>query len=277
MKMIGRAMFAACAVMALASGCAVDVGAGSDTAVEENVAHGEEALCENRDGVNSAMTAIAVAASREMRRWLPSRDFQWNAAAGRLELSANAYPRCPGRTCSNTVALLAMQNAPDNTVTMPGGIMFKASSLRAALKQNWIDQMNSNTVQEPYDLVYTNWEKGSCDVKYFFNVHQQSQDAANIGRTPRVTDAGSLAKLNDNLIFLGYPENKMLNFYVRNGQVSVDPTGGLNEGGTTTSGSCTVACSKFSVSSIAGSCCSCNGATKKFARSSFSAYMYLCQ
>lgn len=271
MNKFSATMFSACAVLALASGCAVEVPS------DEYIAQEEEALCENKDGVNAVMTGLAVSSAREMRRWLPYRDFQWNAGANRLELSPNAAPRCPNRACTNTLALLAIQDAPDGTVKMPGNIAVKGSALKAALKKNWTEQASSSIVQEPYDLVYTNWEKGSCDTKYFFNVHEQAQDAANIGRTPRVTDTPRLNALNDNLVFLGYPENKMLNFYLRNGQVSVDPTGGLNEGGTTTSGSCTVACSKFSVSNIAGSCCSCNGATKKFARSAFSGMMYLCQ
>jgi hypothetical protein len=276
MKTIAAVMFSACAVLALASGCAVEV------PTDEYVASGDDALCENKDGVNAVMTGIAVSAAREMRRWLPYRDFQWNSSTGRLELSANAAPRCPNRSCTNTLALLSLQGAPDNTVKFPGGIYLKASALRAALQQNWTDQNNSGATQEPYDLVYTNWEKGSCDVKYFFNVHQQAQDAANIGTTPRVTDSGALTALNDNLIFLGFPENKMLNFYLRNGQVSIDPTGGLNEGGTTTSGSCTIACTKFSVSNIAGGCCSCLNSSGSyvngsFARSGTNGYMYLCQ
>ena len=272
MKTFAVAMITACATLALASGCVAEV-----PSAEEDVAQGEQALCENKDGVNAVMTGIAVASAREMRRWLPYRDFQWNSSTGRLELSANAAPRCPNRACTNTLALLSLQGAADGTVKFPGNIAFKASSLKAALKQNWTDQTNSGTTQEPYDLVYTNWEKGSCDVKYFFNVHQQAQDAANIGATPRVTDSASLAALNDNLIFLGYPENKMLNFYVRNGQVSVDPTGGLNEGGTTTSGSCTIACAKFSTTNVAGGCCSCNDVNKTFVRSPTSTFMYLCQ
>jgi hypothetical protein len=271
MKTISTAIFSTCALLALASGCTV----GEPS--EEDVAQGDQALCENKDGVNAVMTGIAVAAGNEMHRWLPYRDFQWNSSTGKLELSVNAAPRCPNRACTNTLALLALQDAPANTVKFPGGITLSPSALKAALKTNWTDQANSGATQEPYDLVQTNWEFGSCDVKYFFNVYQQSQAASGIGTTARITDTASLTKLNDNLTFLGYPENKMLNFYLRNGQASIDPTGGLNEGGTTTSGSCTVACSKFSASSLAGQCCSCDGVTKKFARSTFSSYMYLCQ
>jgi hypothetical protein len=69
----------------------------------------------------------------------------------------------------------------------------------------------------------------------------------------------------------------MLNYYMRDGKVSVDPTYGLNEGTTSTAGSCDVACTKFSTSDLSGQCCSCNGATMKFARSAFNASTYLCK
>jgi hypothetical protein len=167
-----------------------------------------------------------------------------------------------------------MQSAPANTVKFPGGIVLNPSSLKTALKTNWADMNNcaaAGTCPQPtYDLVPASWEFGSCDVKYFFNVYEQ-------GTSTKVTDTAKLTNLENNLIFLGYPENKMLNFYIRNGQPSVDPTGGLNEGGTTTSGSCTVACSKFSATNIAGQCCSCDGVNRAFAKSTFSSYMYLCQ
>jgi hypothetical protein len=82
-----------------------------------------------------------------------------------------------------------------------------------------------------------------------------------------ITDTTSLNNLNDNLTFLGYPENRMLNFYLRDGQASVDPTIGLTEGGTTTAGSCTASCSMYSATSATsatGQCCVCDGVTKTF-------------
>src|SRR5687768_2408584 len=65
----------------------------------------EQPLCENIGGTNAVMTGLAVAAGRELGRWLPERDFQWNSSTGRLELSINAEPRCrgmsPTATCGN--------------------------------------------------------------------------------------------------------------------------------------------------------------------------------
>jgi hypothetical protein len=119
-------------------------------------------------------------------------------------------------------------------------------------------------------MAYRYWEFGSCETKYFFDVYQ-----ANWGS--RITDSTEQGRLLDNLVFLGYPDNRMLNLYTRNGQFSIDPTGGLNEGGTTMSGSCSVACTKYSTTNISGQCCSCNGATYTFKRSAFSTSYYQCK
>jgi hypothetical protein len=269
MKKVIGLMVTALGALVMGSACTAEM-----QAAEEEVATDETALCSNSGGVNSVMTALAVAAGKEMRRWLPMRDFRWNYSTNRLELSEHAPPRCADRYCKNTRAVLAMQDAPANTVRFPGNIYLDPVALRNALRNNWNEQVacsnNNSCPQEAYDLQYTNWEWGSCDVKYFFNVYHQ-------GSSTRITDSGRLNGLADNLVFLGYPENRMLNFYIRNGQVSVDPTGGLNDGGTAMSGSCTVACSKFSAWDVSGQCCSCNGSARRYRRSPFSSYMYLCQ
>ena len=106
-------------------------------------------------------------------------------------------------------------------------------------------------------------------MKIFFN-------PLKMGTTTRL-GASDADRLKNKLKFLGYPSNKMLNFYIRNGEVSVDPTYGLNEGATSTAGSCDAACTKFTSSNVSGKCCSCNGATRNFARSKFNGNVYLCQ
>jgi hypothetical protein len=59
--------------------------------------------------------------------------------------------------------------------------------------------------------------------------------------------------------------------------VSIDPTYGLNDVGTTSSGACNSACIKIGVTDVSGQCCSCNGKTKAFRRSTWSPVTYLCQ
>jgi hypothetical protein len=268
-KTIIAAFVSSCTLLALIPGCAVDA-----STAQEDVAQGEEPLCSNDNGVNSVMAALALATGREVRRWLPTHDFQWNSTTGKLELGYYGNGRISNKDTSNVKAILALQDAPAHSVEMPGGIWLDPVALRAALKANWADQVaceaNATCGQEADDLVYTNTEFGSCGVKGFFDVYKGYS-------TTKVTDTASLTKLNDNLTFLGYPENRMLNFYLRNGQVSVDPTVGLNEGATTSSGSCTASCTMYSATSVTGQCCQCDGVTKTFSRSPFSASMYLCR
>lgn len=220
------------------------------------------------------MTAIAVAAGREMGRWLPERDFQWNDSTGMLELSPHAYPRCPNRQCTNTQALLDMQKpAAHGKVTFPGNIKLDSNLLKSKLKSSWKAQKSCNDAGKcnapNHDLRFLYSEKGSCDRKFFFN-------PLKMGTSTRLSQSDA-DKLKNKLRFLGYPENKMLNFYIRNGEVSVDPTYGLNDGASSKVGSCDAACTKVTSSNVSGKCCSCNGSTKKFARSAFNANVYLCQ
>jgi len=84
-------------------------------------------------------------------------------------------------------------------------------------------------------------------------------------------------RLNYQLYFVGYPDNQYLNFRNYGSNVVIDPTIGLTEANTTSSGSCAAVCSKYSTYSLTGQCCSCNGYMKTFSRSPFSADIYLCK
>ena len=64
---------------------------------------------------------------------------------------------------------------------------------------------------------------------------------------------------------------------VSGNQVAIDPTLGLNDTTSTSSGSCGASCLKVSTANVAGQCCSCNGASMKLARSSWSAVTFVCQ
>jgi hypothetical protein len=64
---------------------------------------------------------------------------------------------------------------------------------------------------------------------------------------------------------------------VRDGKVSVDPTYGLNEDASASSGSCDATCTKVTSKDVSGKCCSCNGATRKFVKSAWNAQTFLCQ
>ncbi len=179
-----------------------------------------------------------------------------------------------GGSCSNVQALLDMQKPEAHgKVKFPGGIVLDVPLLKSKLQTAWNDQMSCNSsgacTAPAHDLKYDHVEDGSCDKKYFFAPLKEG--------TTTWLSSTSANELSKKLRFVGYPTNKMLNFYLRDGKVSVDPTYGLNPGTTTTSGSCDAACTKFSTTDVSGRCCSCSGATKKYVRSTFNANTYLCQ
>ncbi|HTV17871.1 MAG TPA: hypothetical protein VMG12_04350 [Polyangiaceae bacterium] len=282
----------------------------------------EQTLCENKGGTNAVMTALAVAAGRELRRWKPETDFKWNTSTGRLELSAAGLARCGaksstcvdtwnpvnstcaqqkswnncnaswmgtqcqatcgqcsassggGGTCANTQALLDMQKPEANgKVRFPGDIVLDVALLKSKLQAAWNDQLSCNSSgacnAPAHDLKYDHVEDGSCDEKYFFAPLKEG--------TSQWLSATSANELSKKLRFVGYPSNKMLNFYLRDGKLSVDPTYGLNPDATASVGSCDAACTKFSSSDVSGNCCSCAGATKRYSRSTFNTNVYLCQ
>src|SRR6185503_4731214 len=101
-----------------------DLGSAEDEG-EVELGKSQQALCQNDGGVNGVLAALAVSSANEMRRWLPTRDFQWNNSTWMLELSSWAFSRCrdaaPG--CPNTQALLAMQQpSASGNVTFPGNV-----------------------------------------------------------------------------------------------------------------------------------------------------------
>jgi hypothetical protein len=59
--------------------------------------------------------------------------------------------------------------------------------------------------------------------------------------------------------------------------VSIDPTYGLDDDGTTSTATCSAACTKMSATSQAGKCCSCSGTTGTYVKSTINANTYLCQ
>jgi hypothetical protein len=250
---------------------------GFEEEMGDEIASLEQPLCENKGGTNAVMTAIAVAAGKELGRWLPERDFQWNSSTGMLELSQHAAPRCrtmsPTQSCTNLLALLAMQRPEAHgKVTFPGNIKLDSNLLKQKLRDGWNSQMSCNSSgacnAPTVDLRFHHVENGSCDKKFFFDPYY-------MGTTNRMSNADQ-DKQKNKLKFVGYPGNKMLNFYLRDGRISVDPTYGLNEGATVTAGSCDTAATKFSTSDLTGRCCNPNGVVKKYVRSTFSTAVYLC-
>jgi hypothetical protein len=254
-------------------------GAGEDAEAEALLlGTSEQALCQNDGGVNGVLAAIAVASANEMRRWLPTRDFQWNSSTGMLELSKYALPRCRDIAatvgCPNTKALLDMQSASANgKVVFPDGVKLNSTLLRQTLKKFWDSQVACNNAGkcpvDYHDLKFHHTENGPCGTRFFY-------DAFEMNTTVPLT-AEHAKRFSNQLLFLGHPSNPFLAFSVEKDRASVDPTYGLTATSTTTSGRCTAACTMVSNSNLSGQCCSCKGSMRRFSAATWNKSTYLCQ
>jgi hypothetical protein len=277
-----------------------DMGSEESASLDGDYSTGSEALmsCSNPDGTNSVMAAFAVAVAQELGRWNASRDFIQNNTSGMSESSGGMQQaiklasgsdangpigksRCSDGRCAKVQALLDMQyDQYNNKVYIQGTgstkVLLSPAALRSRMFAKWNEQKacdqnardgdaNSCT-KEQNVLKYVSSAKGGCDTNFTFSAK---------GTT------GALLKYPNQLkneLRFADPTNPYINFQnLGNGNISIDPTYGLDDDGTNTTGSCTAACTKISLTNYAGACCSCGGATKKFAKSPYNAITYLCQ
>jgi hypothetical protein len=294
MKKISTAILGALGVVAFASACSVE----TMDAPSEEVGTSEEGLmCSNDQAVYSIMASMAVAASNEMKRWLPQRDLFWNTSVtpNRLDVATYGTARCPlnsagVKECKVMKQLLSLQN--DSAAGMQfGGQELAPGVLRSRLKTYWDRQVQcanrpdnlagDDCPVEYHDLSF--WYKTTssvtCNGGFDFWYHSSKQ-----GSNPPVPLAKP-AQLHNMLIWAGGSDNPFLRFNNVNGDVKIDPTGGTAEGSSTTSGSCTVVSynanlnrcgSVYSATSLVGQCCTCNGVNKTFTTANAVDY-YKCQ
>jgi hypothetical protein len=282
----GFAMLGMSAIITALAGCGAggfDAGDETDIASfddEAQVGQLEQDLvsCTNSEGTSSIMAAVAVSAAMELKRWQPTKDFAIGKVdnAEALVLSATGKARCPAGVCMNTQALLDFQKtAADGKVIFPGNVKLSTAALRSRMVAKFRDQLacemqpsnggTTNCPVEEHVLAFQKAEKGGCDTNFFFK-------ASGTNGQPLKYPA----QLKNKLLWADRT-NQYIGFQATGDVVSIDPTYGLNEAGSTTTGSCTAACTKVSASDSVGACCSCNGATKKFAKSAWSTTTYICQ
>jgi hypothetical protein len=230
----------------------------------------EQGLCANVDGVPSAMAALAVATASELKRWQSTTDFE--VRGGFLALTRAGKRRCADGSCLNTAAVLDLQRAPYGQVIL-GDSILDAEVLRAELSQNFAEQQecgepgngSKRCGAERHELNLVSSESGACDTVFTFDATRPN------GKPLREPE-----RLASQLIYAGYPENEYLSFTSTSSTVSIDPTYGLNESGSTSTGACSAACVKISVDDLSGDCCSCGGETRRYQRATFNASTYLC-
>ncbi|HWO09295.1 MAG TPA: RICIN domain-containing protein [Polyangiaceae bacterium] len=127
---------------------------------------------------------------------------------------------------------------------------------------------------EPHKLRFNRQEAGGpCGNYYWYDVTE-----------PNGLVLDDPASTYVQLIFAGGKQtpsgtdlNPFISQKVSGSQVAIDPTLGTYSSGTTAAGSCTPGCLKVTTSNVAGQCCECNGAYKKYVKASWSATTYSCQ
>jgi hypothetical protein len=251
----------------------------------------EQALsCSTPDGTNAVMAALAVATGHELKRWNAALDFEVAGSTIRLTSGTGSdgkprgKSRCSGGVCPRIEALLALQNDNATNVylqaeTSTALTLVNPGALRSRMTAKLWEQSNVNKDAKDGDLNQPPKTAhaltgvgiatiGGCGPHYKFNV---AFDATATNPKPL---PGQLKWT------LGFADqqNGWVDFRdLGNNVVAIDPTYGLNDEDTTSTGSCTVACTKVSTTNVAGACCSCGGVTKTFKKSAFSTTVYLCQ
>ena len=259
---------ASAALAGLASACSVDT-----PGVEEVDSSGsEQAACANPEGTNAMIAALAVAVGQELGRWKVGTDFKiirgtYNqehlqlTPAGLSQCAANKVPGCP-----NVSALLFFQDARyDNYIRFPGNVTLSAWSYAARLTAGYKEQLTceQRAVNKPnnpdacpaeeHKLTLQGVAPGPCDVDFTFKA-----------RTPHGANLKMPQLLKNKLLWAG-KYNPYIAFKSTPDTVTIDPTWDLNQGASTSGGSCVASCQKYDRSkNWTNSCCSCNGKSGKF-------------
>ena len=278
-----------------------DLGGDENASLDESdLGTTDEALmsCSNPDGTNSVMAAFAVAVAQELGRWNASKDFIQNNTSGASEGSYGSQQaiklasgsdangpigksRCADGKCARVQALLDLQyDQANNKVYIQGSgttkVLLSPAALRSRMFAKWNEQKacdqnardgdNNSCTKEQNVLKYVSAAKGGCDTNFTFSVKGTTGLAL---KYPN--------QLKNELRFADQT-NPYINFQnLGNGNISIDPTYGLDEDGSTSTGACTAACTKISRSSVEGACCSCGGVTKAFKKSTYNAITFKCE
>jgi hypothetical protein len=285
------ALLAAASITACSAGDASesDAAQGDTLGSNENLSLGttEQGVmsCANPDGTNAAMAALAVAVAQDLGRWQAVKDF--NVSPGYLVLSsgsdadgAKGKSRCSDGKCARVQAILDMQlDAARGKVWFQGSGTTKVLLDPPALKSRLVAKYNEQVIydsrakdgakdqpaKEQHKLSFVSAAKGGCDTNFTFQATK--------------TNGQPLVYVNQLKYNLGFADirNPYISFTnLGGGKVSIDPTWGLNEDGTSSGGACQAICTKVSLANVAGQCCSCGGVSKSFVKAAWSATTYTC-
>lgn len=304
MKKVSALVIGSLAVTALASGCAVDAVESEDlVGTEEQQAQ----VCSNDQATNAILASMAVAMGREVRRWQPKTDLQFNYGTGMLELSATGKGRCANGDCVTMNKLLALQKPEAAGMNFGGTELSDPGVLRSRLWSYWDRQTicNNNPDQgradqcpaESHELSnYRESTSGSTCAggkdSWFKAVYAAGHPMA--GKPLSSTDA---AQLRNTLKWAGEAPGTGGNQYLQfeqdpyvTGDVKIDPLDGTTGGNSSTSGAVDVAlnpvwksststwvCDATDETKYIGQPCTCNGINRSWQQKPLMQGWFVCK
>jgi hypothetical protein len=187
----------------------------------------------------------------------------------RIRLSHAGRVRCNSNGgCPNVDALLDLQDyAVNNNIDQNE---FNATNYRNTLIASYQRQEdvednllrnNPGALPDPHTLTFNSVvDNGGCGVHFVFD-----------------TNSADPQDIEHHLAFFQNGGNPYLAFYSNNGQIAIDPSGDMNSGTSTSSGSCTAASMIYDPTfSKIGKCCSVSGKYGAFQTSVFSPLIRVC-
>lgn len=249
-KKFAPLMLAAAAMSSIA-GCATE-------AAPEMTAEESAAVCENPEGTNAAIAALAVAISQELHRWQITTDFYvyrglYNQAM--LGLTQAGKNACGG-SCPLTENILAFQDPRVDQKVVFNGVKLSSWSFASRLVSGYEKQVTCQrggwcAFEKNHMFGYNpaTTVPGACDTLFTFTVSKP----ASMGGGPLT--AAQVAGLNNALVWTAANgPNPYIAFQSTASTVTIDPTGNVNPPGQTTGSEI---CQKASLTNINDTPCTC--------------------
>lgn len=240
-------------------GCAANT-TGEEDSILQTHAAATSVSCFEDSGILPMKAALAVSMGIEMGRINTLRDLEIDTTANpwRVRISTWGFARCRGEGktgCPNTQAILDLQR-PEVNNFIPQGTMnathfrndLVASFDRQRSHENNLRLNYPSRVPQAHELtqIGTYSKDGACGVHYEF-----------------FAEGTRIENIKETLVFFGGTQNPFIDFESTSQTIAIDPTGTMNGDTTTTTLSCTSACTSTALS-LNGSCCACNGRTGRF-------------
>jgi len=232
------------------------VGCSSETA-PEMTAEEKSAVCENPEGTNAAIAALATAISQELHRWQITTDFyvyrglNYQSMLGLTQAGLNAC----GGSCPLTSEILKYQDARMDNKIVFNGTKLSSWSFASRLVTGYENQKVAQSAgrapfpQHMFGYNSATTTPGACDTLFTFTVSKPGS----MGGGPLT--ATESAQLSNALIWTtGNGPNPYIAFQSTANTVTIDPTGNLNPPGQTTGSEI---CQKTSFTNINGTPCTC--------------------